>query len=86
MIKFEELFNEGKATFNVNPVTQAFSVILWKDKLGTTVLNKTVTFELNNKNYELTKNIFDNNILNVTLDNNQITEEQLKRGIIKIHQ
>lgn len=84
MIKFGELLEQDMAKFKVNPVTQAFGVIIILDKLTEKYIGNSYFVVINGKEYELKDNRFDNNIKDVTLDTNKISEEQLKDAEIKI--
>ena len=84
MLTFGQLVEEGKATFKVNPINRAFGVIIFVDKMGEEAQQQTYTLLLNNKEYTLTTNKFNTNIKDVTLDTNQITEDQLKNAEVKI--
>ncbi|MCP1143681.1 hypothetical protein [Lysinibacillus endophyticus] len=78
MVKFGQLVDEGKATFKINPISRAFGVIIFEDKMDEA--NKNYCIIINNKEYKLSINPFDSNIKDVTLDTNEYTEELLREA------
>lgn len=83
MIKFGQLVEKGMATYKVNPISQAFGVIIFEDRMEDK--DKNYSILLNEKEYKLSVNPFDNNIKDVTLDTNQISEDQLKEASIIVY-
>lgn len=83
MENFGDLMHQGKATIKLNPITQGYSVLLWKDQFEEDFSDKIVIYTYNDQEYVLNTNKFNENILNALLDH-KITEEDLKMGIISI--